>query len=107
MQGFAFRFGGLSASRLAPEVFNVDCEPTAAGGGSAWRTLEGICNAPGSGRWIDALSAPQPEDESLIDTSSPYSQSEKRAETEHRYESVGMSGVLNEVQQPQCTLTDE
>jgi len=35
---------------------------------------------------MDKLSAPEPDDESLIDTSSPYSQSEKRSETEHRCE---------------------
>jgi hypothetical protein len=32
MQGFAFRFDGLSGTRLSPEVFNVDCEPTASAG---------------------------------------------------------------------------
>ena len=48
--------------------------------------LEETCNAPGDGRGMDALSAPEPDDESLIDTASPYSQSESRAETEHRRE---------------------
>jgi hypothetical protein len=63
--------------------------------------FKGICNAPGSGRWMDALSAPQPEDESLIDTASPYRQSEKRAETEHRPEDAKKSGITDEVQWPQ------
>src|SRR5271154_5902695 len=60
--------------------------------------LPGACNAPGSGLWMDALSAPQPEDESLIDTSSPYRQSEKRTETEHRSEDTKKSGVTDAVQ---------
>lgn len=46
----------------------------------------GACNALGSGRWMDALSAPEPDDESLIDTASNYRHPESSAETEHRCE---------------------
>jgi hypothetical protein len=48
--------------------------------------LAGTFDVADRGFHMDALSAPQPEDESLIDTSSPYSQSEKRTETERRCE---------------------
>jgi hypothetical protein len=42
---------------------------------------------------MDALSAPEPDDESLIDTASNYRHPESSAETEHRYEKAKMSGV--------------
>jgi hypothetical protein len=56
------------------------------------------CNAPGKGCRMDALSAPESDDESLINTPSPYSQSEKRAETEGRREDTKKSGVTDAVQ---------
>ena len=60
--------------------------------------LAEICNAAGNGRWMDALSTPQPEDESLIGTASPYSHSESCSETEHRREDTKKSGITDEVQ---------
>src|SRR6516225_8522342 len=60
--------------------------------------LEGICNAAGSGRWMDAPSAPQPEDESLIDTASHYKHPENSAETERRDKDAKKSGLTDEVQ---------
>lgn len=49
---------------------------------------------------MDALSAPEPEDESLIDTASHYKHPEGSAETKGRDQSVNMSGITDEVQQP-------
>jgi hypothetical protein len=48
--------------------------------------------------WKDALSPPEPDDESLIDTASPYGYSERSAETEHRQEDAKKSGVTDQVQ---------
>lgn len=76
----------------------MDFRPFRRCGGRAFEALtliplEGICNAPGDGRGMDALSAPEPDDESLIDTASPYSHSESCTETEHRHEDAKKSGV--------------
>jgi hypothetical protein len=46
--------------------------------------LEETFNASGNGRRMDALSAPESDDESLIGIPSPYRHSESRTETEHR-----------------------
>jgi hypothetical protein len=81
----------------------MDFRPFRRCGGRAFEAstlipLEGICNAPGDGRWMEALSAPEPDDESLIDTASNYRHPESSAETEHRYEKSKMSGITDEVQ---------
>lgn len=60
--------------------------------------LEETFDAPGNGRRVDALSAREPDDEPLIDIASHYKHPESGAETEHRYEKVKMSGLLNGVQ---------
>ena len=59
--------------------------------------LEETFDAPVNGRRVDAFSAPESDDKSLINTISRYSQCEISAETEHRYEEVKKSGLTDEV----------
>jgi hypothetical protein len=47
---------------------------------------------------MNALSAPEPDDESLIDTASHYKHPESSAETEHRHEDTKKSGLTDEFQ---------
>jgi hypothetical protein len=47
---------------------------------------------------MDALSGPESDDESLIDTASTYSQSESCTETEHRHKDANKSVITDEVQ---------